>query len=140
MNNINTSPTGIARNGNECSSHTKYTAILAHGTPLNIIPSDEKVYSEELSNLGSFTIESGGAMVRARVTIDDSGSLFITRAGSSSPVMTVTGSVGDWQRTTDPTYWNGGMTRFLEAGTYTISAMVTNIHMDPFRNQLICRY
>ena len=42
MQNTHTSPTGIARNGNESSSHTKYTAILAHGTPLNIIPSVEK--------------------------------------------------------------------------------------------------
>ena len=140
MNDTQTTLTGIARSGNEGSAGT-YTAILAQRTPLNIIPSNKKDYEEELHNLDSFTIESGGAMVRARITVDDSGELFITPAGASSPVMTVQGRVGDWQKTTDPTYWNGGTTRFLEAGTYNISARVSNIHMDyPEHNRTYLRY
>ena len=118
--------TGIALDGNESPSST-YTVLLAADTPLCEQPSEKEEYEIDC---GSFSIKPGGAKVTARVTIDDSGTLNICRAGSDTPVLTVNGGVTIWQKTTDPTYWQGSKTQFLEAGSYTINAKVSNIHME----------
>lgn len=120
--------TRIARSAS--APTTTRTGILLEGTPLNEIPSEEHLYKEELEDLGSFTIESGGARVTARATIDDSGKLFIRRSGSSEPEMTVAAGLGDWTKTVDPTCWQTEVTRELPAGTYYVSAEVSNIDME----------
>ena len=132
----NTDGVALARNGSSSVSRI-LTEVAAGGVPLHVQPSDGGSFAV---SAGSFSIKPGGALVSARVTIDDYGFMEILSA-SGATVMRVEGGLGDWRQTLNPTTWHGSASAFLPEGTYSISATVNNAHMNyPKDNLAYFRY
>lgn len=132
----NTDGVALARNGSSSVSRI-LTEVAAGGVPLHVQPSDGGSFTV---SAGSFSIKPGGALVSARVTIDDYGFMEILSA-SGATVMRVEGGLGDWRQTLNPTTWHGSASAFLPEGTYSISATVNNAHMNyPKDNLAYFRY
>ena len=76
----NSTDTAASKASRSLASARTYTRteVAAAGTPLNMQPSDGGTYAVAA---GGFTIRPGGALVTARVTIDDSGTMEIRHSG-----------------------------------------------------------
>ena len=116
---MNTPPnTRIAPQSNDSARRTRIrTAVVSAGTIINEQPSQAGTYTAEGQ---PFSLDEGAAHLQVRVTMDDSGSLEI-RNENGIPVFSISGALGDWTRSKDPTYWQESSGTFsLPAGSYTV--------------------
>ncbi|MBR2126221.1 MAG: hypothetical protein IJ943_05770, partial [Akkermansia sp.] len=124
---------GIAPASNGSSSRTRIrTEIVAMGTPISVPNTNQEDFSLEPF---SFSVKPGGALVTARIAVDDGGALFITDADGNR-VLSVEGHIDDWTRTLDPTHWHGSAAATLDEGVYTVSGFVQNSPMPTPQNNL----
>ena len=122
---MNTKPnTRIAPQSNDSARRTRIrTAVVSAGTIINEQPSQAGTYTAEGQ---PFSLDEGAAHLQVRVTMDDSGSLEIRNA-NGIPVFSISGALGDWTRSKDPTYWQKTSGTFsLPAGSYTVHGSVNN--------------
>ena len=125
---------GIALTGNEITTQTvTRTEIASAGIPLCLRNTNEAYFS--IAPI-PFSIKPGGALVAARVTLDDEGDLFIKDAQGNT-IISLHTRVDVWQKTEDPTHWQKTSAAiFLPAGEYTVTGAVTNELMATAQNNL----
>ena len=129
----------LASNGATPQTVTR-TEIASAGIPLCVRNTNEESFEigseTDESKAIRFTIKNGGAMVTARVTIDDNGTLVIKNSNGDT-VLTLSGGVDIWQKTEDPTHWQKTSDSvFLPEGQYTITGTVKNTKMATAQNNL----
>ena len=134
MNTItNDTNAGIAPASNDSSPVMEIrTEIVAADTPICVPNTNQEDFPLESF---TFNIKPGGALVTARITVDDGGALFITDTNGKQ-VLAVEGQVKDWTRTQDPTYWHNAASATLDEGVYTVSGFVKNDPMPTPQNNL----
>ena len=124
----------IVLDGNTSTTQTvTRTEIASAGIPLCLRNTNEAHFS--IAPI-PFSIKPGGALVAARVTLDDEGDLFIKDAQGNT-IISLHARVDFWQKTEDPTHWQKtSATIFLPAGEYTVTGAVTNELMATAQNNL----
>ena len=132
MNTINHNNIATAADASTSQTVTR-TEIAAAGIPLCLRNTNEAHFS--IAPI-PFSIKPGGALVAARVTLDDEGDLFIKDAQGNT-IISLHARVDVWQKTEDPTHWQKTSAAiFLPAGEYTVTGAVTNELMATAQNNL----